>query len=130
MDLTVVILLSSLSASLIVFIVAQNAQLSKARLVRCKTVGRRRAVYGGKYRLPPPGVNLDLYRRTKGLLDGMKSDRDEARKERDEALERLARSDDALESAQEILKQLTHQKMEFRVDKSKPKDRNRIAIVL
>jgi hypothetical protein len=54
-----------------------------------------RATYAGKWKLPRPTANLDLYRRTKKLLDEIEAERNEARRERDAVKTRCAELESA-----------------------------------
>jgi len=107
MDWVTVILLVVAGASL-----AGNVVLLNARQASKPLSTKRRAVYAGKWQLPPPGVNLDLYRRTKKLLDELEAERNDARRERNEfkdqrdwALNQCNRLESKLGSAREILRQ-------------------------
>ena len=92
-----------------------------------------------KWELPPPGVNLELYSKVNGLLNTLEWERNEARRERDEAEAKLLSSQEALEESQaevealrdqldrcqDIVRAWTHPKMEILVEprpiKRKPK---------
>jgi len=88
---------------------------------RTTVLALRRNDRRGTWRLPPPGVNLDLYNKTKRLLDEIEGDRLEALAERDAvASERdrvLAALDQAIAQRDEAL--LRVRELEMKVEYAK-----------
>jgi len=91
--------------------------------------------YAGKWQLPPPGINLNLYTRTKELLDTLEQERNEALRavtrteaERDQAIEECKLLVAKLISARNIVRQYTHPKMEIFV-KSRRSDSKIVTIL-
>jgi len=92
MDLVVAVIISmaaTCAASLVIHNAKQAAQPYQIR--------RYRQTYAGKWELPAPGVNLELYSRVKTLLDTLEQERNEARQERDAALQKLIESGDEID---------------------------------
>ena len=129
-----------LTAFLIAFVSAGatgTAVYLNARAARQPPLRRQvHYTYAGKWELPPPGLNLNLYRKTKGLLDTLEQERNDARRERDAALEKLTESGDEIErlehklgAARTILKEWTHPGMEFGRE-SPRQERQRIVSIL
>ena len=123
MDLVIVVLVSVLSTTCTGALVIHNAkQASQPFPVR------RRQTYAGKWDLPAPGVNLELYDRVRTLLDDLESERNEARRERDDEISkreeverRLTQSEATLSAARDIVRTYTHPKMEIRAEPTRKK---------
>jgi len=116
MDLVVAVLISVVSATCTGGLVIHNARQANEPPPRA-----RRQTYAGKWQLPAPGVNLQLYDRVKTLLDELESERNEARCERDLAISeceelerRLTESESTLNTARDIVRAYTHPKMKIR----------------
>ena len=111
-------------AAVLVSVAVAACSVGLINLMMRKTVPEPDAteVQVGKWTLPIPGGNLNLYRRVTTLLDELESERDQARRERNEA--RIERNKAVAEqnrlraklgSAQEILRAWTHPGMEIRI---------------
>ena len=116
MDWVIAILFAVSSAVVTGSVVYLNARQVSAPIPRQRT-------YAGKWKLPPPGTNLNLYYRTKELLDTLEQERNEARRaatraeaERDQAIEECKLLVAKLVSARNIVREYTHPKMEIFVE--------------
>jgi hypothetical protein len=78
-----------------------------------------RATYAGKWKLPRPTANLDLYRRTKKLLDEIEAERNEARRERDAVKTRCAELESELEGAKTVLREWAQAQVEVQPPRQK-----------
>jgi hypothetical protein len=131
MDLLVAFLLALLSAGFTAVLISYNVRQALQPPVTM------RATYAGKWRLPEPGGNLELYSKTKRLLDTLERERNEARRERDVALQKLTESGDEIErlesklsSAKSILKSWSHPGMEIRVRKRPRRESQQSFLIL
>jgi hypothetical protein len=126
MDWLIVVLFSLASAVSTGLFVSHNAKQSTTHLAR-----RRPTLspsYAGKWRLPPAGTNLELYRKTKELLDTLESERDEARAERDSSRAEVKYLEEKLTSAQSIVQAWTHSKMEIFVKPRKREEKQKVPV--
>ena len=143
MDVLIAILFSVMSATTTGCVVAYNIRQTAQPLH-----GHH---FSNKWRLPPPGLNLELYTKVKGLLDTLEHERNEARRERDKALAELEESqaelvssrtaleesqeelvaiEERLNKARDIVRSYTHAKMEIFVEPRLRSTKPKISLVV